>query len=63
MARCESCSIRNSNPMRVLNEGDLINISNKKTVMNFKKGDILFEEGSHLNGVFCLRNGKCKVTP
>jgi CRP-like cAMP-binding protein len=48
--------------MRVLSEEDLSNISNKKTVMVFKKGDILFEEGAHLNGVFCLRNGKCKVT-
>ena len=62
MARCESCAIRNANSMRALSEEDLINISNKKTVMSFKKGDILFEEGNHLNGVFCLRNGKCKVT-
>ena len=62
MSRCESCAIRSANSMRVLSEEDLSNISNKKTVMNFKKGDILFEEGAHLNGVFCLRNGKCKVT-
>ena len=62
MARCESCSIRNSNSMRALSEEDIINISNKKTIMNFKKGDTLFEEGANLNGVFCLRNGKCKVT-
>ncbi len=62
MSRCESCAIRNANSMRVLSEEDLSNISNKKTVMIFKKGDILFEEGAHLNGVFCLRNGKCKVT-
>ena len=62
MARCENCSIKNSNSLRVLNEDNLSSISNKKTIMNFKKGDTLFEEGSHLNGVFCLRNGKCKVT-
>ena len=62
MARCESCAIRNANSIHTLSEEDLINISNKKTVMSFKKGDILFEEGNHLNGVFCLRNGKCKVT-
>jgi len=30
--------------------------------MSFKKGDILFKEGTHLNGIFCLRSGKCKVT-
>ena len=62
MSRCESCEIRSANSMRVLSEEDLSKISNKKTVMSFKKGDILFEEGAHLNGVFCLRNGKCKVT-
>ncbi len=62
MARCENCSIRNANSLRVLSEEELANISNKKTVMSFKKGDILFEEGNYLNGVFCLRNGKCKVT-
>lgn len=62
MSRCESCSIRKANSMRVLSEDELASISNRKTVMTFKKGDIIFEEGNHLNGVFCLRNGKCKVT-
>lgn len=62
MSRCESCSIRNANSMRTLSHEELNKISNRKTVMSFKKGDILFEEGAHLNGVFCLRNGKCKVT-
>ena len=62
MSRCESCSIRNANSMQVLSDNELSKISDKKTIMNFKKGEVLFEEGVHLNGIFCIRNGKCKVT-
>ncbi len=62
MSNCENCLIRQLNSLNVLSEDELIKISSKKKTLSFKKGDILFEEGSHLNGVFCLRNGKCKVT-
>lgn len=62
MSRCETCTIRNANSLRTLNDKELGKISDKKTVMSFKKGDVIFEEGTHLNGVFCLRSGKCKVT-
>ncbi len=62
MSNCENCLIRQLNSLNVLSEDELIKIYSKKKTLSFKKGDILFEEGSHLNGVFCLRNGKCKVT-
>lgn len=62
MLKCENCPIKNANSLRTLTHEELNNISNNKTVMSFKKGDILFKEGAHLSGVFCLRNGKCKVT-
>ena len=62
MSKCESCIIRQLNSLKVLSEDELSSITSHKTTLSFKKGDIIFEEGSHLNGVFCLRNGKCKVT-
>jgi len=62
MLKCENCPIKNANSLRTLTHEELNNISNNKTVMSFKKGDILFKEGAHLSGIFCLRNGKCKVT-
>ena len=62
MSRCESCAMRNNNSLHSLNNGYLSRISDNKTIISFKKGDFLFEEGTHLNGVFCLRSGKCKVT-
>jgi CRP-like cAMP-binding protein len=62
MANCESCIIHELNSLNVLSDDELTKISHKKSTLSFKKGEIIFEEGSHLNGVFCLRNGKCKVT-
>ncbi len=62
MSRCETCSIKNSNFLNALTDKELGGISNTKKVMSFKKGDAIFKEGAHLNGIFCVRNGKCKVT-
>jgi len=62
MADCNKCIVRELNSLNVLTEDELVEISCHKITMSFKKGELLFEEGSHLNGVFCLRNGKCKVT-
>lgn len=62
MPNCNNCIIRELNSLKVLTTDELAQLSKKKTTLFFKKGEILFEEGSHLNGVFCLRNGKCKVT-
>ncbi|MEE9349472.1 MAG: Crp/Fnr family transcriptional regulator [Flavobacteriaceae bacterium] len=62
MANCEKCIVRELNSLNTLNDDELNEISMHKTTLSFKKGDSLFEEGTHLNGVFCLRNGKCKVT-
>ena len=62
MPKCENCIVKELNSFKVLTQEELTNISCNKTTYTFKKGEILFEEGTHLNGVFCLRNGKCKVT-
>lgn len=33
-----------------------------KTSKNIKKGDVIFEEGENVNGVFCVKDGVCKLT-
>ncbi|WP_338048443.1 Crp/Fnr family transcriptional regulator [Polaribacter marinus] len=33
-----------------------------KTSKTVKKGEVLFEEGEHINGVFCIKEGVCKVS-
>jgi CRP-like cAMP-binding protein len=62
MGNCNQCIIRELNALKILTDEELSEISRKKTFLRFKKGTVIFEEGTKLNGVFCLRNGKCKVT-
>jgi len=33
-----------------------------KTSRLVKKGEAIFQEGEHVNGVFCVENGVCKLT-
>jgi CRP-like cAMP-binding protein len=47
--------------LKALTKDELIRISACKTSTTVKKGDILFEEGQYINGVFCVKDGVCKV--
>ena len=48
--------------MRALTKEELMRVSACKTGKLYKKGDVIFEEGETLNGVFCVRDGVCKLT-
>ena len=61
-SRCEQCIIRQLNSLGELTKDELIRISACKTSQYVKKGDVLFEEGQYINGVFCIKDGVCKVT-
>ncbi|QMU66764.1 MAG: cyclic nucleotide-binding domain-containing protein [Flavobacteriaceae bacterium] len=60
--RCEQCIIRQLNSLGKLSKDELIRISTCKTSQFVKKGDVLFEEGQYINGIFCIKEGVCKVT-
>jgi len=45
-----------------LTKDELIRISACKTSRIIKKGEVIFEEGESLNGVFCIKDGICKLT-
>lgn len=62
MSKCEQCIIRKFSSLRALNKEELIKISGCKTSKVVKKGEVLFEEGDYLNGVYCIRDGACKLT-
>lgn len=62
MSKCEQCIIRQFNSLRALNKDDLIRISACKTSKVIKKGDLIFEEGDTLNGVYCIKEGVCKLS-
>lgn len=62
MSKCEQCIIRQFNSLKALTKEELIRISGCKTSKVVKKGEVIFEEGESLNGVFCIRDGVCKLT-
>ncbi|MEX6626183.1 Crp/Fnr family transcriptional regulator [Tenacibaculum salmonis] len=62
MSKCEQCVIRKLNSLKSLTKDELVRIAGCKTSKIIKKGDVLFEEGEHINGVFCIKDGICKVS-
>ncbi|WP_040278112.1 Crp/Fnr family transcriptional regulator [Psychroserpens damuponensis] len=62
MSRCESCIARQLNSMKSMTKAELKRVSDCKTTKFFKKGDVIFDEGESLNGVFCVRDGVAKLT-
>jgi CRP-like cAMP-binding protein len=62
MGSCQQCIIKEFNSLRTLSSDELKCVSGHKDEVVFKKGDILFKEGTMLNGVYCIKEGKCKLT-
>lgn len=62
MGKCHQCIIRHFNSFKSLTTEELTCISDSKSEMNFKKGQVVFTEGSTINGVFCVKSGKCKLS-
>jgi len=62
MSKCEQCIIKQFNSLKSLSKKELIRVSACKTSKIVKKGQVIFEEGEMLNGVFCVRGGIVKLT-
>ncbi len=62
MSKCEQCIIRQFNTLKALTKDELLRISDCKTSKIIKKGDLIFEEGEILNGVYCIKDGICKLS-
>lgn len=59
---CEKCVIRDLNSLSSISVNELQSIAKKKSSLHIQKGEVIFSEGTSLKGVYCLRNGKCKLT-
>ncbi|NOQ92545.1 MAG: cyclic nucleotide-binding domain-containing protein [Flavobacteriaceae bacterium] len=59
---CEKCVIRDLNSLQSVQGDELKYVTKAKTTLHIKKGEVIFSEGASLKGVYCLRNGKCKLT-
>ena len=62
MGKCEQCIIKQFNSMKALTKDELIRISGCKTTRKIKKGEVIFEEGEVINGVYCVKDGICKLS-
>lgn len=62
MSNCEQCIIRQFNSLKALTRDELVRISSCKTSKTIKKGELIFNEGENINGVFCVKDGVCKLT-
>ncbi|MGJ8593389.1 MAG: Crp/Fnr family transcriptional regulator [Aquaticitalea sp.] len=61
MSRCEHCIARQLNSMKALTKDELKRVSECKTTRFYKKGDVIFNENELLHGVYCVRDGICKL--
>lgn len=61
MILCKQCKVREFGPFKSLSNQELEQVHQNKISYTFKKGDVLFEEGNALNGMFCIRSGVCKL--
>ncbi|WP_340075655.1 Crp/Fnr family transcriptional regulator [Leptobacterium sp. I13] len=62
MSKCEQCIIRQFSSLKTLSREELVKMSECKTSQIIKKGEVIFQEGDHLNGIFCVKDGVCKLT-
>ncbi|MBJ7881157.1 Crp/Fnr family transcriptional regulator [Gelidibacter salicanalis] len=62
MSSCKQCIARQLNAMNTLTKEEMKQVAACKTTRFYKKGDVIFNENEMLNGVYCVREGLCKLT-
>jgi CRP-like cAMP-binding protein len=62
MSKCEQCIVREFSSLKALTKNELVHLSDCKTSRTIKKGEIIFEEGENVNGIYCIKDGVCKLT-
>lgn len=62
MSKCEQCIVREFSSLKALNKEELLKMANCKTSYTIKKGEPIFEEGESVNGIYCVKDGVCKLS-
>lgn len=62
MKNCHQCIIKELNSLKTLSNEELTKITDCKTTLNFNRGDVIFGERENINGVYCIRQGVCKIS-
>lgn len=60
--KCERCIVKKFTGLQALTSEELNCISDKKITKSFKKGEVIFNEGDHLKGIYCVRYGIAKLS-
>ncbi len=58
---CDKCSMENGAIFKYLNHDEVDMINFEKEFRQFKRGDILYTEGSRISGFYCIHTGIIKV--
>lgn len=62
MSKCEQCIVRQFSSLKSLSKEELLKLADCKTSYTIKKGETIFEEGETTNGIYCIKDGVCKMT-
>lgn len=62
MSKCEQCIVRQFSSLKSLTKEELLKIADCKTSYTIKKGEPIFEEGEITNGIYCIKEGVCKLS-
>ena len=62
MSKCEQCIVREFSSLKALKKEELLRVAECKTSYHVKKGAFLFEEGESVNGIYCIKDGVCKLS-
>ncbi len=59
---CNNCEFKNSSLFKNCSHDELNHINDSKCFNTYKKGQVIFHEGNRPLGLFCVFNGKVKVS-
>jgi CRP-like cAMP-binding protein len=62
MSKCEQCIVRQFSSLKALGKEELLRMAEGKTSYTIKKGEPIFEEGEITNGIYCVKDGVCKLS-
>lgn len=62
MSKCELCIVREMSSLKTLTKDEITTLASCRTSQTIKKGEILFDEGDAVNGIYCIKDGICKMT-
>ncbi|MDO7884587.1 Crp/Fnr family transcriptional regulator [Hymenobacter cheonanensis] len=59
---CQSCPSRGHNLLSCCPAADIAHIAHDKTNHQYRAGQVIFEEGSRAAGLYCVHEGRVKIT-